>query len=314
MNDWLILTATLPTRPSGLRVRVWRALKATHAGTLREGVYLLPADASTAPLLLQLERTIAEAGATAHLLRVGAHDEAQHDAFRTLFDRSHAHAELQAAAREARTGVRKTAEADARRQLRQLEQRLQAIRESDFFPGPTAERSVAALATLRRDIERRFSPGEPTPAAETVEQLAIADFQNRRWATRKRPWVDRLATAWLIARFVDAAPRFLWLDSPRRCPKDALGYDFDGARFTHVDDRVSFEVLAHSFGLDADPAVARLGELVHAIDVGGIVADEAAGVEALVRGLQAIHADDDALLDAAMPFFDALHTAFGSPR
>jgi hypothetical protein len=144
--------------------------------------------------------------------------------------------------------------------------------------------------------------------------LSIEAFQGRTWATRKRPWVDRLATAWLIARFIDRSPRFVWLDNAKRCPKSALGFDFDGATFSHVDDKVTFEVVLSAFSLEHDPALRRLGELVHDIDVGGIPVDAAAGVETVVRGLQAQHPqDDDALLAAALPLFDSLYAAFGTP-
>src|SRR3954463_9561598 len=102
MANWLILTATLPTTPGGLRVRVGRALKATGAGTLREGVYVLPGSAPTAQALRDIERTIAEAGADAHLLEVDARDSAQEDVFRSLFDRSELYAELLQAVKDAR--------------------------------------------------------------------------------------------------------------------------------------------------------------------------------------------------------------------
>src|SRR3954452_7705648 len=94
MTSWLVLTATLPTSPSGLRVRVWRALKATGAGTLREGVYVLPEHAGTAEALWSLERGIKEAGAEAHLLLLEARDDAQEAAFQALFDRAEPYAEL----------------------------------------------------------------------------------------------------------------------------------------------------------------------------------------------------------------------------
>lgn len=308
-SRWLILTATLPTSPSGLRVRVWRSLKATGAGTLREGVYVLPEHAATAPVLRELERTIAEAGADAHLLEVPARDAAQARTFEALFDRGEAHAEFQQQVKDARAQVRKATESGLRRMLRELESRLHALRQVDFFPAAAARRSDDALAALRREAERRLSPGEPAPSVEEVPALDRADYQGRTWATRRRPWIDRLATAWLVARFVDRAPTFKWLADPSRCPRRALGYDFDGAAFTHVGDKVTFEVVAESFGLLADPALARLARLVHVMDVGGEPADEAPGVELLVRGLQARHPDDDALLAAALPVFDALLAA-----
>jgi hypothetical protein len=308
-SRWLVLTATLPTRPSGLRVRVWRALKATGAGTLREGVYVLPGHAPSAATLWELERTIADAGADAHMLVLQARDDAQERSFRALFDRADLYTEFLQSVKEARGRVRKDTEADLHKRLRALEAQLQAIRTSDFFAGEGARRAIDALAALRREVELHLSPDEPAAGTATIAPRDIADYQGRTWATRKRPWVDRLATAWLVLRFIDRQPTFRWLADPAKCPKSALGYDFDGATFTHVGDRVTFEVVAESFGLLADPALRRLGALVRCIDIGGIPVDEAPGLEMLVRGLQALHADDDALLAAALPAFDACHAA-----
>lgn len=311
MSAWLILTATLPTQPSALRVRVWRALKATGAGTLREGVYLLPESAPTAAALVGLEKTIAEAGAGAHLLRVPARDDAQEQAFRAHFDRSELYAELLQAIKSQRATLRRTTEPELRRALRGLEQQLHAIQAGDFFPGPPGAKAAAALAALQHDVSLHLSPGEPRAAATALPQLEAADFQGRTWATRRRPWVDRLATAWLVQRFVDHSPRFVWLTDPKKCPARALGYDFDGARFTHVGERVTFEVMATSFGLDDNPALLALGRLVRGIDVGGQPLDEAPGIELLVRGMQAQYPRDEDLLAAALPLFDALFAALG---
>lgn len=144
--------------------------------------------------------------------------------------------------------------------------------------------------------------------------MSLADYQGRTWATRRRPWVDRLGTAWLVDRFIDRQPTFTWLADPKTCPKSALGYDFDGATFTHVGERVTFEVVAESFGLLEDPALQRLAGLVHCIDIGGIPVDEAPGFEMLIRGLQAQYSDDDALLAAALLAFDAFYAALKAPH
>lgn len=310
MADWLILTATLPTHPSALRVRVWRALKATGAATLREGVHVLPTTAPTADALRVIERTIADAGADAHLLEVTARNPAQEQSFRALFDRTEHYAELLQSIKEARRLTAKESETESRRALRTLDQQFQSLRAIDFFGGAKAQTTDAALGALRREIDLRWSPGEPSSSVAVIERQRVADHQGRTWATRKRPWVDRLATAWLVCRFIDEKPTFVWLADPAKCPKKALGYYFDGARFTHVAGKVTFEVVAAAFGLDErDPALRRVGALVHAIDVGGSAVDEAAGVEMLVRGLQARHRRDDALLAAALPLFDAIYAA-----
>lgn len=248
-------------------------------------------------------------GAAAHLLVVQARDKAQDDSFRALFDRSGLYTELMQSIRECRSFIGKATEVELRKKLRALEQQLQSIQASDFFPARAGARTADALASLRREVALHLSPGEPSTGDADIQRQSIADYQGRIWATRKRPWVDRLATAWLVQRFVDRTARFIWLADARKCPKTALGFDFDGARFTHAGDRVTFEVVACTFDLEADAALRRLGEMVHCIDIGGIPVDEAAGVEMMVRGLQAQHANDDALLVASCALFDTLYAA-----
>jgi hypothetical protein len=312
MTEWLVLTASLPTSPSGLRVRIWRALKATGCATLREGVYLLPASAATADALRTLETAIHDGGADAHLLTLRSRDATQEKTFRALFDRSEHYADFVQSLKDVRKGAKVAGEPVLRKLLRTLGQQLQAIQATDHFPGKAGAAAAEALEALRTEIEKRLSPDEPTASERGIQRLRVDAFQRKTWATRKRPWVDRLATAWLIRRFVDANARFVWLADPAKCPKTALGFDFDGARFTHVGNKVTFEVVMHSFGLEGDAALQRLGELVHYIDIGGIPVDEAAGVEMIVRGLQARHAGDDALLEASGECFDALYSALSA--
>jgi hypothetical protein len=320
MSAWLILTATLPTSPSGLRVKVWRALKATHCATLREGVYILPAHAPTAAALEALGATIREAGADAHLLAVPSRNDAQDATFHALFDRSEGYAEFKLAIKavhkawKPQKGQAAPSEADTRKALRQLDQQLQDLLAADFFPGTPAEQARSALQALRTEQARRWSSDEPVATQAAIPLLQAEDFQCRTWATRARPWVDRLATAWLISRFIDRAPTFVWLSHIRKLPKGALGFDFDGARFTHVGELVTFEVVAQSFGLADHTGVRRMAELVHVLDVGGVPLDEAPGLEMLVRGLQALHADDDAMLAAALPLLDTLMAGLMQPE
>jgi hypothetical protein len=122
--------------------------------------------------------------------------------------------------------------------------------------------------------------------------------------------VDRLASAWLIQHFIDPKARFLWLVKPSDCPKDAIGFDFDGATFTHIGARVTFEVLLASFGLEGDPALSRLAALVHYLDVGGIPVPEAAGLDAILWGVRLRCDTDDTLLAEATKIFDCLYAAF----
>ena len=116
-----------------------------------------------------------------------------------------------------------------------------------------------------------------------------------------------MASAWLIKRFIDPKARFRWLKNPKDCPRAALGFDFDGATFTHVGARVTFEVLVASFGLEDDKALVRLGELVHFLDVGGVPVAEARGLEMILAGAREQHHDDNKLLAEAGKNFDYLY-------
>jgi hypothetical protein len=133
---------------------------------------------------------------------------------------------------------------------------------------------------------------------------------NRVWATRKDLWVDRLASAWLIRRFIDRGATFVWVERPRDRPKGSIGFDFDGATFTHVESRVTFETLLTSFGLDHDPALTSLGNAVHFLDIGGIPVADARGLETILRGIKAKTRSDDQRLVEASKVFDLFYSAY----
>ncbi|MBX3602069.1 MAG: chromate resistance protein [Rubrivivax sp.] len=312
---WSALFLTLPTQPNAVRLRVWRALKSLGCAPLRDGVYLLPA--AHAGLFDPLAAEVRSHGGQASVLELSTQDEALRAELLALFDRAEAYgqwrSEVQALARD----LPALDETEARRRWRGVAETLQALRRIDYYPGAAADQAEAELDGLRLALDARFSRGEPVAqAAHGIPRLDARKFQGRRWATRARPWVDRLACAWLIRRFIDPEARFLWLADPAGAtpaPRGAIGFDFDGARFTHVGSRVSFEVLAASFGLDADPRLQRIARAVHFLDVGGIPVPEAAGLEAVLAGLREVHADDDQLSQAAAAVFDALHAAPGVP-
>jgi hypothetical protein len=166
------------------------------------------------------------------------------------------------------------------------------------------------MSALKRDLHQAYSRGEPRPSRRRLKPLNRAKYQKRLWATRKEPWVDRLATAWLIRRFIDPAARFVWIDRPSERPRKAIGFDFDGAQFTHVKNRVTFEVVLESFGLDKDPALAAIGSAVHFLDIGGIPVADARGLETVLRGVKEKARSDDALLSEAMRILDLFHSAY----
>ena len=308
---WLILIVSLPTRNAAGRMRVWRALKAMGSGVLRDGVYLLPNRPGFRRALQDHAEDVLAGGGHAQVLALNSEDPAQQALFEGLFDRSADYAKLIETIRQTADWELGSEEpARLRKQLDRLRKDFEALVAVDFFPGEAREQAAMALEDLEHAVAEVLTPDEPHAVHKRIGCLHSQDYQGRSWATRQRPWVDRLASAWLIRRFIDPEARFLWLASPVDCPGDALGFDFDGATFTHVGAKVTFEVLLASFGLAKDGALQRLGALVHYLDVGGIPVPEAAGLESLLRGMRQRLADDDALLAQAGQVFDALYLDF----
>jgi hypothetical protein len=307
---WLELVISLPTENATERMRAWRALKATGAGVLRDGVYVLPDRADLREVLAGLAAEIAAAGGSAHLLRVEPRDEAQADALRALVDRTRDYAGLVSEIGRARKGFTPQDPAAVRRRSRALRRQFDAIAAIDFFPGTAKAHAEVALRETEAAATEILSPGEPQGRHGPIPRVDRAQYRRRTWATRKAPWVDRLASAWLIKRHIDPAASFLWLESPAHLPPGAVGFDFDGAAFTHVEHRVTFEVLLESFGFEADGALQRIAAVVHYLDVGGIPAADAPGVATLLAGAKQQSRDDDQLLDRALAIFDWLHAAY----
>ncbi len=306
--DWLLLILSLPRTNATARTRIWRALKAQGCASLRDGAWLLPRRDDLAALLAQQAEEARAAGGSAWLLTLGSQGATDAE-MAGLFERSADYASLiEALDRLARA----TDEGGgALRALRGLRRQFEQISAIDYFPGAPRKAAAEHLERVSRQVRARLNPHEPSARAAPIRRMETAAFQGRRWATRQDLWVDRLASAWLIRRFIDVRARFLWLDHPGDCPADALGFDFDGADFSHVGDKVSFETLLASFGLEGDPALARIAAVVHCLDVGG-AAPEAAGFEALLKGIKARIHDDDQLLAEGGRLLDDLYLAFSA--
>jgi len=306
-DKWLALVVSLPTANATLRTRVWRALKGLGCAVLRDGVYLLPAGRGLRLALRMYVEEVKQGGGSAFLLNISTSVGEERADFQSLFDRASEYTELMEKIAAFKSGFAGLDTAVGRRQLKALRRELEVVTAVDYFPGPGKEETEDRMSEAETLFFASFSPGEPSAAAGEVGLRERTAYQGRLWATRRQIWVDRMASAWLIRRFIDPAANFLWLEKPEECPVDALGFDFDGAEFTHVGKRVSFEVLLASFGLESDPVLMKLAALVHCLDVGGLPVAEAAGVEMVLNGVRQRCANDDALLAEASVVFDSLY-------
>jgi hypothetical protein len=310
LSDFAALVLSLPTRNSTLRMRLWRTLKQTGCGVLRDGVYLLPSTSANQEALSRLESQIRAAGGFAMTLKLKARTAAQFPELRKLFNRVSEYGSLVRKIRIAKASIARLGSRRAQTQIHRLERALQKLSAIDFYPGEAKAQAEAAFVDLKGAYRAAYSRGEPRFSRRRPRQFDAARYQKRTWATRKAPWVDRLASAWLIKRFIDRDARFVWIDRPSECPKNAVGFDFDGAEFTHVGKRVTFEVLLSSFGLETDPALAHIAAAVHFLDVGGIPVPDAKGLETMLKGAREKARSDDALLADAIRTLDLLCSAY----
>jgi hypothetical protein len=306
MNYWFSLIISLPTENANARMRAWRALKASGAAVLRDGVYLMPEREACRQVLDGVAAEVLAAGGMAYVMRM---EEPTGADFRSLFDRSTEFAALVLEVGKAHATLGADNAHELLKQARKLRKAFTGLAEIDFFHSEAQKQTDAALQALELALARALSPDEPHASVGAIATLDRAAYVGKTWATRQRPWVDRLACAWLIRRYIDADATLLWLAAPQDCPKKAIGFDFDGATFSHVGAKVSFEVMLASFALES-PALLRLGHLVHFLDAGGLQPPEASGIESVLAGLRDAILDDDLLLQAASSVFDGLLKTF----
>ena len=307
---WLLLITNLPGPNATLRMRIWRALKAAGAGLLRDGAYLLPNGERSRQVLEEQGAEIKAAGGLVQVLSFDAESPEQNAELVGLFDRTADYAETIERLDALKGELAKLREPEARQRLAAIAREVTAITVRDFFPGEPRKQMEGALADAEVALNARFAPDEPHAAHRKIQPRGRKDYRGRTWATRERLWIDRAASAWLIRRFIDPKAKFLWLKRVKDCPKSAVGFDFDGAEFTHVDSKVTFEVLLSSFTLEQDAGLVRLGALVHHLDVGGIPIAEGPGFATIMAGARSLQPDDDALMKAMTPVLDSLYAGY----
>jgi hypothetical protein len=324
-REWFLLIHQLPPKPTSLRVRVWRKLQKLGAVSLKNSVYVLPSGEKTHEDFQWVKQEVESAGGEATVLRAGSVESATDDELVSLFRKQRSEeyarvtAELDGLASAVR-GKRKGGSLSAGRlasheaELSRLHQELERVIAVDFF---LADGRAAALASLERCREELHLPqGDRSRGAKARAlrggSLDPVQYQGRRWVTRKNPHIDRLATAWLIERFIDRRPRFQFVDEGTRV-EGGVHFDMADAEFTHRGEDCTFETVVKEFGLTGDAALRGLAEIVHDIDLKDNKFNrlEAAGLDAAVRGLGELLKDDRKLVRQAGVIFDGVYEHLG---
>jgi len=307
---WLAVVAQLPVDDAAGRMKVLRMLETLGCAVLRDGVYLLPDSADNRKGLQRLVDYVARIHGSAHLLAVRSADEAQTRQFRGMFDRSAKYRELIKTVDSLKAGFGVSDPAAIRHVLMKQRQELDAIGTLDFFGSPLKAKAESVLAEMEDKVHAMIFPEDAPRSPDAGVARSSRRYFRRAWATRTPLFVDRLASAWLIRRFIDPEAIMVWLDSRKEPPATAVSFGFEGATFRNSRTRVTYEELLASFKLDRNIALAKIGRIVHALDANDQTVAEAAGVATLLNGAKRRAESDDALLAESEKTFDLLYEAY----
>jgi hypothetical protein len=302
---------SLPPHPSSLRVRAWRRLRALGAVALKKSVYLLPFTQGHAEQFQWLSQEVQKDGGEATLLKVDQIENmARADVVRLFHEaRNQDYRELTERYRKIARG-RPGSGGGTRRgeELARLDRDAERVREIDFFDAPGYEDVKRLRATIEMQLH---PPGSPAAPPARVE---VASLRGRRWVTRPRPHIDRIASAWLVKRFIDPEAEILFAP-PEQFPSDAIPFDALGAAFGHHGEDCTFETFIKRCGL-RDRRLGVLAEIVHEADLRDqkFRREEVRGIDLALRGLLALSRDDAEVLARGLELFDALYAGLNGGR
>lgn len=303
-----MIVASLPVEDPAARMRVLRTFASLGAAVMRDGVFLLPDSEANRRAIEHLVDYISRNAGSAQALQATPLEPAQDAPLRRLFDRSTRYDALTKTIDSLRVGFGLADPGSISRVLHKQRREFEAIAALDFFPAPAQERARAALVDAEAAVRELLFPSQSLAGGKTLER-----FVGRKWATRRPLWADRLASAWLIRRFVDPEGSLIWLDKAQECPPETVGFAFDGARFANSESRITFEEIVAQLGLNKNSALSKIGAIVHFLEVQDSPVPEAAGVQTLLQGALRRSTSDDELLREAEKTFDLLYEAYYEP-
>ena len=305
---WLLLFHQIPPKPDYFRVKVWRRLQRIGAVPVKNSVWVLPHSDQALEDFRWLLQEIVQGGGEGSVCRGDFVDGLSDSDIEALFRKARA-ADYAVIARDAKSLARKPVPADVAR----LNHRLAEIAAIDYFGAPGRRTVEPALARLEAHVQGAEPRDDPANHAGPRS----GRVRGRTWVTRRGVFVDRIASAWLIKRFIDPDARFKFVAPDGYVPrKGELRFDMFEAEYTHQGDRCTFETLVRRFRL-RDPALRAIGEIVHDIDCKDTKFGrrEAAGVEQLLGGIARESATDTTRLRRGAIVFDDLYQSFvGSQR
>lgn len=324
MNKWILLIHQIAQDAPNLRVKVWRNLKKLGAVLFRNAVYLLPYTKEHEESMQWICQQIRDSGGDASLFITESMDKKHNEEIVKTFQESCNKEYVpfidqcsdvlkQIEQIEETEGITDRFVEDLKRKLSEIIKSADEIAKIDFFHAPQRDEFLKKTESIRKRIDK-WSKKMKEEASVVNKVYQKKAFLGKKWVTRKDIYIDRLASAWLIRRFIDQNAKFVFISKGKNnLPKNAIPFDMYGAEFTHHGDACTFETLIKAFDLK-DHALRPIAEIVHDIDLkdNKYNRKESDGIDQIIAGFSKKLNNDNKLLEKGMEIFDALYQSYTS--
>jgi hypothetical protein len=320
-QGWIIFFYSVPSKPVSSRMKVWRKLIKAGAVQLKGSVYILPFNEDHYEFLQWLVSEIAGMKGEADFVKIEKVDTMKDPEIIALFNRQRAsdYKVIEKALEDIERKLSSTQKGGKSQNLPNMSDHIarllkdfEEVKKIDFFSSDEGKSLAVKIKQAEGEIKRHSVTGAKKIGPAAIIPQSPDDYQGKTWTTRKRPFIDRMASAWLIRKFIDRDATFVFLNEKdmETVAKHYIAFDVRGGEFTHTGDLCTFEVIIKSFGLK-DKALRKIAEIVHDLDMKDekYNAAEAKGLEDILTGIRMTTKDDAEALEKGMAVFEMLYVS-----
>ena len=322
-QGWIIFFYSVPSKPVSSRMKVWRKLIKAGAVQLKGSVYILPFNDDHYEFLQWLVSEIAEMKGEADFVKIEKVDTMKDPEIISLFNKQRAsdYQVIEKALEDIERKLSSTQKGGKSQNLpgisdhiARLRKGFEEVKKIDFFSSDEGKSLAAKIKQAEAEIKRDSVKGAKKIGPAAIIPQSLGDYQGKKWTTRKKPFIDRMASAWLIRKLIDRDATFAFVDEKdmETVTKHYIAFDVRGGEFTHTGDLCTFEVLIKSFGLK-DKALKKIAEIVHDLDMKDekFKAAEARGLEDILIGIRKTAKDDRDAIEKGIQVFEMLYMSKG---
>ena len=319
-QGWILFFYTVPSKPVSSRMKVWRKLMKAGAVPLKGAVYILPFNDEHYEFLQWLVSEIIGMKGEAAFVKIDRVDTMKDPEIIALFNKQSASdykvvgrvlEDIERRLSSTQKGGKPQNIKGLSDQFARLLKDFEEVERIDFFSSKEGQELAIKMKQLNAEIRRHSSTESQKERPVAITPRKLAEYQGKRWVTRKKPFIDRMASAWLVKKFIDKNAAFGFVDEKEMetVGKNAVAIDIRGGEFTHTGDLCTFEVLVKAFELKDKP-LKKMAEIVHDLDMKDEKYKAAAkGLEDILTGIRKTAKDDADALEKGMAVFEMLYVS-----